>query len=468
MQNRRHRFLFAIKRLVPILLIFLVGSSLVYDRSLATPKLSLTNLPEISLDGVKSLLIVAPHPDDETLGPGGLIQAALAKGIQVYVIVVTNGDGQEIAPAALGMGVVPKTADFVKIGEQRQAESLKALQSLGLPAENAFYLSYPDRGTFPMWQADWNTDCPYYSTYTKSTQSPYPKTYNPNATYCGWDVLKDLRSIIEDHKPDLVVMPHPDDQHPDHLAVSNFTRLAIVLESQANPGYQPTMMGYLVHYGYFPEPRGYHPDKSLLPPVPLSGTDYQWVRYNLSIQEEKTKVVAVADYSSQIHLMEDFLVSFDRTDEPFMQLSIQIVPALAYTSLPAPVSTGGGFNYFEPSRETSRLLIFPGADLIGWKVSRAGDNLLLTAETRGPLMDGIQYRIIIKAPNGTTHNYLLTDPAEHRSYSSFTTQVSLAELGNPTVLVFSAETTKDVVLDYTAWEFIQLGIPSMVVPTPTQ
>ncbi len=455
------------KRLVPILLVFLMGSSLVYDRSQAAPKLSLADLPDISLDGAKNLLIVAPHPDDETLGPGGLIQAALAKGIQVYVVVVTNGDGQEIAPAALGMGVVPNTADFVKIGEQRQAESLKALQTLGVPAVNAFYLSYPDRGTYPMWQADWNTSCPYYSTYTKATQSPYPQTYNPNATYCGWDVLNDLHSIITNYKPDLVVMPHPDDQHPDHLAVSNFTRLAVALENQANPGYQPTMMGYLVHYGYFPEPRGYHPEKSLLPPIPLTRPDYLWERYTLSIQEEQTKVVAVAEYASQIHLMEDFLVSFDRTDEPFMQLSMQKVPALAYSSLPAPVSTGGGFNYYEPSLETSRLLVFPGADLIGWNISRAGDNLLLTAETRGPIMDGIQYRITIKVPDGTTHSYALTDPTEHRSFSSFNTRVSLADLGNPFVLAFSAETSKDVVLDHTAWEFIQVGTPSVVVPTPT-
>src|SRR5512135_927013 len=136
----RH-IVYTMKRLIPILLIFLVGSSLVYDRSLATGHLVLENLPILSLQGVHSLLVVAPHPDDESLGPAGLIQQAIANGVDVNVVVVTNGDGQEIAPPALGMGI-PKTADFIAIGERRQQESLAALEKLGLIASHTFYLSY--------------------------------------------------------------------------------------------------------------------------------------------------------------------------------------------------------------------------------------------------------------------------------------------------------------------------------------
>ena len=38
------------------------------------------------------ILILAPHPDDECLGTGGLIQQALAKGAKVKVVFITNGD----------------------------------------------------------------------------------------------------------------------------------------------------------------------------------------------------------------------------------------------------------------------------------------------------------------------------------------------------------------------------------------
>lgn len=39
------------------------------------------------------LLVVAPHPDDETLAAGGLIQRVLMRGGAVRVVLVTAGDG---------------------------------------------------------------------------------------------------------------------------------------------------------------------------------------------------------------------------------------------------------------------------------------------------------------------------------------------------------------------------------------
>ena len=47
--------------------------------------------PSASAQG-KTILIVAPHPDDETLCCAGVISAALASGNTVKVVVVTNGD----------------------------------------------------------------------------------------------------------------------------------------------------------------------------------------------------------------------------------------------------------------------------------------------------------------------------------------------------------------------------------------
>ena len=39
------------------------------------------------------LLVIAPHPDDETLGAGGLIERVRAKGGTVRVVLITAGDG---------------------------------------------------------------------------------------------------------------------------------------------------------------------------------------------------------------------------------------------------------------------------------------------------------------------------------------------------------------------------------------
>ena len=54
---------------------------------------TLDDAPTLSLDGLQSVVVVAAHPDDETLGAGGLIAACAARGIDVRVIVVTDGSG---------------------------------------------------------------------------------------------------------------------------------------------------------------------------------------------------------------------------------------------------------------------------------------------------------------------------------------------------------------------------------------
>lgn len=38
------------------------------------------------------ILIVAPHPDDDVLGTGGLIQVAKRFGKEIYVLYITAGD----------------------------------------------------------------------------------------------------------------------------------------------------------------------------------------------------------------------------------------------------------------------------------------------------------------------------------------------------------------------------------------
>ena len=48
--------------------------------------------PKLTLDGVTLLVVVAAHPDDETLGAGGLMATAHAAGIPVTVIVATLGE----------------------------------------------------------------------------------------------------------------------------------------------------------------------------------------------------------------------------------------------------------------------------------------------------------------------------------------------------------------------------------------
>ena len=83
----------------------------------ADPRLD--DRPPLDLLGVDELLVVAAHPDDETLGAGGLIALCSGRGIRVTIVVVTDGAASgaegiaaersaELAAAAviLGAGVV--------------------------------------------------------------------------------------------------------------------------------------------------------------------------------------------------------------------------------------------------------------------------------------------------------------------------------------------------------------------------
>ena len=53
-----------------------------------------TATPISSLD---KILVIAPHPDDEALGAGGVIQQALDRGASLKIVYLTSGELNEIS-----------------------------------------------------------------------------------------------------------------------------------------------------------------------------------------------------------------------------------------------------------------------------------------------------------------------------------------------------------------------------------
>src|SRR5882672_10858445 len=47
---------------------------------------------EVMFSARDRLMVLAPHPDDETLGAGGLLQRAAARGVATRVVFATDGD----------------------------------------------------------------------------------------------------------------------------------------------------------------------------------------------------------------------------------------------------------------------------------------------------------------------------------------------------------------------------------------
>jgi LmbE family N-acetylglucosaminyl deacetylase len=85
----------------------------------------------------RHLLVIAPHPDDESLGMGGTIAAAVEAGVPVTVAFLTCGEGSHRGSASY-----PPAA----LATQRRLEALEALRQLGLGAEHAVFLDLPDGG----------------------------------------------------------------------------------------------------------------------------------------------------------------------------------------------------------------------------------------------------------------------------------------------------------------------------------
>jgi LmbE family N-acetylglucosaminyl deacetylase len=78
------------------------------------------------------MVIVAPHPDDETLAAGGLIAAQRAKGVDVTVVAVTDGEHAYIENEGLAA--------------LRRKEQTCALARLGLPQHKIIRFGLVDSG----------------------------------------------------------------------------------------------------------------------------------------------------------------------------------------------------------------------------------------------------------------------------------------------------------------------------------
>ncbi len=122
-------------------------------------------------------VVLAPHPDDETLGAGGLIARLRTNGVPVMAVAVTDGEGAYEDTSGL---------DQIRVPEQTES-----LARLGVSAENIHRLHIPDR----------------------------------NVSLYEDQLVSRLRVIVQ---PDMhLVAPWPMDFHPDHEAAGRAaTRVA--------------------------------------------------------------------------------------------------------------------------------------------------------------------------------------------------------------------------------------------------
>ena len=285
----------------------------IFYEYLSLPQFAVPVLPEVQLPQKNQTVIVfAPHCDDEVLGPGGLIYKSIQNGAKVYVVLMTNGDGQRFGTIEEFRKIYPNANDYIKSGDSRQEETISALSILGVPKENIMFLGYPDHGLKELLTTNWNQ--PYRSPHTKTNSSPYQNSYQNNAPYTGSNVEKNIEEILKKYSPDYIIATSKEDKHPDHSATFNF-----VIRAMQSDDLSVNLWTYLVHFDRFPSPSGLKKDKYLSPPNKLLNFDSNWHILSIDDQTENLKQSAIQQYQSQLELpfLNNLLISFIRKNELF-------------------------------------------------------------------------------------------------------------------------------------------------------
>lgn len=86
-----------------------------------------------------SIIVFAPHADDETLGCGGVIVKRLREGFKVKLVVMTDGSNSHSTAFNMYSDPHPR-----KLAEIRKMEVFSAARTLGICIENILFLGYED------------------------------------------------------------------------------------------------------------------------------------------------------------------------------------------------------------------------------------------------------------------------------------------------------------------------------------
>jgi LmbE family N-acetylglucosaminyl deacetylase len=88
----------------------------------------------------KRAIVIAPHPDDETLGCGGTIAKKVSENYEVTIVVMT--DGKLAFSSVLGINSNPTPEELESI---RKEEVTRAAAILGVPRKNLVFFDFEDR-----------------------------------------------------------------------------------------------------------------------------------------------------------------------------------------------------------------------------------------------------------------------------------------------------------------------------------
>lgn len=248
----------------------------------------------------QSILILAPHPDDEVLMAAGLIRRGVLQGAKISVCIVTDGNYLCLDGSKASL---------------RRSESLAALHLLGVGEKDVWFLGYPDTGMEPELSF-------LHNLYLSGRYAGYQKV-------C---FQQDLDGVLSATKPTLIVTASRWDMHGDHAGLFHFTRDAVMRLAESE---RPEVLQSLIHSpagdGKWPQP---DTPVFTIPPGLEQLTKLKWdERIQISLPEDMLKdpmeshlkMQAIQAYRSQLNFEQEpevarYLLAFAKQEEIFWRV----------------------------------------------------------------------------------------------------------------------------------------------------
>ena len=211
--------------------------------------------------------MLAVHPDDESLSAGGLIQHAVARGADIRVIFITDGDNNPWPQRYVERRWSIDSAARTRWGKRRDREALTALACLGVDHEAISFWHYPDQGITDILLGG------------------------------GGELIEKLSNEINQWHPTLVLTPSRRDLHADHNALAVLFHFALARDAfdRTRPFH---LLEYLVHT------RGALPGKQ--------------VEVLLSPEQVALKRQAILSHGTQMALSRRRFLAFAKPAEVFV------------------------------------------------------------------------------------------------------------------------------------------------------
>lgn len=290
------------------------GALLLLVPSLVHPASRAQHPPALALSRDTRLMVIAPHPDDETLGAGGLMQRVRTVGGEVHVVYLTDGEGYPEGVMAEDGVATPTSNEYRDYGRRRRHEAREALRSLGIKDDALTFLSFPNGGLCTLMSKYWSRRV-YRSPFTRRDRPPAADVIVRGAEYRGEDLTQELALLIDRLRPTMILVPRKEDQHADHCAAWFFVADALTDVRRVRPDLRIDVVNYIIHFGDWPFEDD--DERALLAPAGLRGGASGWIRFPLTRTELKNKQKALKQYESQMKVMDWFLDGFARTNEIF-------------------------------------------------------------------------------------------------------------------------------------------------------